>query len=301
MPNAITTQSITLPAEVSDEIFAKTINESLVMALVPSTPLSGRGETIPVVLGEPEAGWTAETEKKPVSTHTLTQKTMQPYTLSLIEPFSNQFRDNAPVLYSALVERLPRAIALAFDQTVFGYKNAPGTNFDTLTSAATVSLADSTYDGLVSAIGVVATAGYSLNGWVFAPAGETALLLTKDTSGHPLFVPNPTSDGAPSTVLARPAYFSLNAANTSDTSAIGFAGDWRQARYGLAKEINVSVSDQSTLTVGEESWNLWERNMFAVRIECEVGFVTADAAAFVKLTGDAANPGRASLRTDNKK
>ena len=33
--------------------------------------------------------------------------------------------------------------------------------------------------------------------------------------------------------------------------------------------------------------NLWQRNMFAIRAEVEVGFIVRDAAHFVKLTEDA--------------
>ena len=69
---------------------------------------------------------------------------------------------------------------------------------------------------------------------------------------------------------------------------VGFAGDWSQARYGIVDGINLAISDQATINTGTEQVNLWQRNMFAVRVEAEVGFVVKDAAAFVKLT-DAAN------------
>ena len=48
--------------------------------------------------------------------------------------------------------------------------------------------------------------------------------------------------------------------------------------------INLAISDQATINTGTEQVNLWQRNMFAVRVEAEVGFVVRDAAAFVKLT-----------------
>ena len=43
------------------------------------------------------------------------------------------------------------------------------------------------------------------------------------------------------------------------------------------------MSNQATLTIGGSQVNLWERNMFAVRAEIEVGF-RADTTVFNKIT-----------------
>ena len=72
--------------------------------------------TIPVITGDPEAAWVAETAKKPVKRGTLDTKIMQPYTLAVIVPFSNQFRRDVPALYKQLVSRLPLALAQKFER-----------------------------------------------------------------------------------------------------------------------------------------------------------------------------------------
>lgn len=46
----------------------------------------------------------------------------------------------------------------------------------------------------------------------------------------------------------------------------------------------MSISEEATINDGTNQINLWQRNMFAVRIEAEVGVVVKDAAAFGKLT-----------------
>ena len=53
--------NITLPAEVSSEILQKTQEESAVMRLARKVTLPGRGITIPMITGDPEAAWVAET------------------------------------------------------------------------------------------------------------------------------------------------------------------------------------------------------------------------------------------------
>ena len=47
----------------------------------------------------------------------------------------------------------------------------------------------------------------------------------------------------------------------------------------------IQISDQATLNDGGTSLNLWQRNMFAVRAEIEIGFVVRDVNQYVKITG----------------
>ena len=64
----------------------------------------------------------------------------------------------------------------------------------------------------------------------------------------------------------------------------GYAGDWNQAVYGTVEGVQISVSDQATINDGGTQLNLWQRNMFAVRAEIEVGFRVRDISYFAKLT-----------------
>lgn len=282
------TTTITLPGAVSSEILQKTQEASAVMALARQMPLPGLGVTIPVIIGDPEAGWVGETEKKPVKRGTLATKQMTPYTLAVIVPFSNQFRRDVPALYDALVQRLPGALAKKFDATVFGAVDAPGSNFDTLKSVTAQSILTNAYGGLVAADADIAAHDGILNGFVLAPQGKSILLTAVDGNDRPLFV-NSVADGAIPMILGAPVRQSKGAyiAETATTDAVvGFAGDWTQAMYGTVEGVQIAVSDQATLTDGESTINLFEQNMFAVRAEIEVGF-RCDTTVFNKLTGKA--------------
>ena len=67
---------------------------------------------------------------------------------------------------------------------------------------------------------------------------------------------------------------------------MGIAGDWSQAIYGTVSGVTVDISNQATITMDGEQVNLWERNMFAVLAEIEVGF-RADTSVFNLLTASA--------------
>ena len=285
--------NITLPTEVSAEILQKTQGASAVMALATQIALPGRGLTIPVISGDPEAAWVDETNPKPVSNPTLTTKIMQGYKLAVIVPFSDEFARDARALYDALIARLPGALALKFDQTVF-HGTAPGSNFDTFAAVTAQSISGSgdspVYSALVAADTDVANNGGILNGFAMSPQAKGELLSALDGDGRPLFINN-VAEGAVPRLIGAPvaytkgAYKAGSAASGSDPAVpdvIGFAGDWTQAMYGTVEGVRIDMSNQATLTIGNAQVNLWERNMFAVRAEVEVGF-RADTACFNKI------------------
>ena len=280
------TTSISLPGEVSSEILQKTQESSAVMALARQIKLPGLGVTIPIITGDPEAAWVGETEKKPVKRGTLATKVMQPYTLAVIVPFSNQFRRDVPALYDELVKRLPLALAQKFDATVFGGVTAPGSNFDTLKGCTAQEIGTNAYSGLVAADADIADHNGILNGWVLSPKGKAVLLNAVDGNKRPLFI-NSVAEGAVPMILGSRTLQSKGAYIADSTSAkknvVGFAGDWTQAVYGTVEGVQIAIADQATLDDGGTSINLFQQNMFAVRAEIEVGF-RCDTTVFNKLT-----------------
>lgn len=281
--------NISLPAEVSAEIITKVQEESAIMRLAKPINLPGRGLTIPVIAGDPEANWVDETNAKPVSNPTLSQKNMKGYTLAVIVPFSNQFKRDAQALYAEIVSRLPKVLGNKFDATIF-HGTAPGTGFDVLTGsmAETISgTGKSFYKALVNSDVAIAAAGYAVNGYAMSPQARGEMLLAEDNNKRPLFVNNVAEGGIPR-LLGQPVYYTrgvYGAGDATNPDVLGVAGDWTQARYGIVQGVDVSISDQATLTISNSQVNLWERNMFAIRAEIEVGFV-ATADAFRKIVRD---------------
>ena len=245
---AINRTNYPLPNDVSSEIIQKTQEASAVMQLARQIPLPGKGVEIPVILSDPTAEWVSETGLKPVSTPTLDKKIMTAYKLAVIVPFSNEFRRDEAALYNALVGRLPGVLAETFDATVF-HGAAPGSNFDTLAACTAQSIgAGVEYAGLVAADGDIADHDGINNGFVISPKGKNALLLATDGNDRPLFI-----------------------------------NSVAEAAYGVVDGINVGYSEDATLVSGNTTINLFQQNMFAVRVEMEVGF-RADTTVFNKLT-----------------
>ena len=285
--------NIELPKSVSTEIIQKTQEQSAVMQLARGITLPGVGLQIPVITSDPEAEWVTETGLKPVKNPGLSNKIMQGHTLSVIVPFSNQFRRDAAALYDEIVKRLPLALASKFDKTVFfGPDNGSLANFDNLTGATAQSLQVSAYNGILAADIDIAEQGGIMNGIVLSPQGKGVFLSAVDKQDRPLFIDSVADDGIPRilgapTKIAKAAYKAGTAGSAGNPDVVGFAGDWSHARYGIVEALSVAISDQATLIVQDgtstSTINLFQRNMFAVRAEIEIGFV-AETAYFNKLT-----------------
>ena len=275
--------NIDLPTSVSSQIIQKTLEDSAVMKLATRTTLPGNGLTIPVITSDPEAEWVDETDEKPVKNPGLGTKVMRGYKLAIIEPFSNQFRRDYAALFDALIARLPRILAKKFDNTVFGGSAAPGSDFDTFAGITQQSLASDVYGGLVAADTDIAIHGGMLNGYAISPQMRGVLLSAVDKNDRPLFINNVT-EGAIPRILGQPTYITKGAFIQGTPNIIGIAGDWTKAMYGVVEGVDISFADQATLTLSDNSTiNLFQRNMFAVRAEIEVGF-RADKDMFNALT-----------------
>lgn len=279
-----------LPRTVSDEIWGNAVGESVIMQAARRINLPGAGVTVPIITGDAAADWVDETDEKPVSDATVSSKSITPYKLAVIETFSNEFRRDLPALYAELARRLPSALARKFDETVL-HGTAPGSNFDVLSGVAGVAVdGTDTLGDLATALTTVAANGGDVSHWLVSPQAEGLLMTAKDGAGNYAFLRDARNDtGSIGSLFGRQVLKSRSVySNPTDPAAdvIGFAGDFAgSAVWGSVEGVQVAISDTATVNKGGTQINLWQRNMFAIRAEVEVGFVVRDSSHFVKLTG----------------
>lgn len=292
------TEGVLLPPKLSGEIWQSSLDESAVLAMAGRIDLPAEGTVIQSILSDPEAEWVGETDLKPVSTSGFGSRTVQPYKMALIEPFSDEFKRDLPGLYRAVAARLPKALGRLLDRTVL-YGTAPGANFDVLSDAPSVAIGNAeVWEDLLAVYSAITAGGGDLTGWGLSPQAIGILMGSTDGFGRPLLADSIKNSpieignllGAPvykSRALYRPA-----AALPVETPAvIGIAGDWTKAKVGIVEGIRIAMSDQATITMNDgTNVNLWQRNMFALRVEMTVGFRVQDKDNFVRLTQAPATP-----------
>ena len=278
------TTGVALPSVLVDTVIQGITESSAVMSLANRMVIPGSGVTMNVITGDPTPAWTVESTEKTVSKPTFENKVMQPYKLAVIVPFSDQFRRDEGALYDAIVARVPNALAKYFDQTVLFGDNNPGTNFDNLSTANAIDVQADPYGGLVSAITAIAGEGGNANGIVMSPQGNGIVMSARYDSGagEPVFPGYSAGQplfGIPTLTRSAAYKDGGSAANT-----VGFIGDWSKAYVGVVEDVKVEYSNQATLNDGTNTINLWQRNMFALRCEMEVGFLVTDDGYFKRLT-----------------
>lgn len=288
------TSNIALPANVSEEIWAAVVEDSLFMRLAQRMEIPGTGTTIQTITSEPTADWVTETAPKPVSAHSFGKKAITPYKLAVIELFSMEFMRDKAALYRECVRRLPAAIAAKYDSTILGTV-APGTGFDVLGSATKVSLipgqGSTVYDQLVTVDTNIANSGGIMNAIAIAPQGKSKLLGAVDGNGHPLFTAGVESNtlspilGA-ETIVSKHAYVAGAAGSPGTPAIVGIAGDFEDARYGIVDGINLAISNDATLVTTDGVISTFQQNMVAVRVEAELAFAVKSVGEFNLLTGD---------------
>lgn len=276
------TQGVALPAEISDEIWSETIESSAVMGAARRIPLPGSGVTLPIITGDAEASWVEETDPIEVSRPTLANKTIRGYKLAVIVPFSNEFKRDLESLYGELVNRLPGSLAKKFDETVSGAHAKPGDLFDQLDTAPALTIAPATaFKDMAAVLAAISAQGRELTHWISNPALHGQLLTATDALGRPFFISDPAAQKTVGSVFGAPVQrtrANLGAGN------LGLAGDFaNSAVYGTVQGVQVSLSDQATLKDGDQSINLWQQDMFAVKAQIEVGFRVRNTQHFARL------------------
>ena len=282
--NRTSTGVLALPSEVSREVWQNVQAASVVQSLSRKIDLPAGGIDIPIITSDPEAEWVTETDEKPVSRPAFGSKTIRGHKMAVIVPFSNEFRRDHDALYNAIVQKLPGVLAKKFDRTALGFQASPGTGFDTLADAPSVEL-DGTYDKWLDALELVGASGddADITAWALSKGGEIDAMRTKDGDGNPLLIRDAAAQGSIGSILARPTFKSANAGDLA-TNVVGFAGDWESTVWGAVEDITLRISDQATINDGGTQINLWQRNMFAVLAEFEVGFAARDPKRFAKIT-----------------
>ena len=282
-----TTNGVVLPKDVSKQIIAETLQDSAIMQLATQTAIPSTGVTFQTITGEPTADWVSETELKPVGTHTFGSKSVTPYKMAVIEPFSAEFVRDKTALYNECVRRLPFALSKKFDQTVLG-TTAPGTGFDVLGDCTKVAIDKDAYEAFVTIDGNIADADGMMNGIALGAKGRSLLLAQTDKQGRPLFTPGVES-GQLGNVLGAGVSVQKPIYVAGKPATVGIAGDFANAFYGISDAITISKSDQASLKLSDGTvLYLFQQNMVAVRVEFTVGFYVRDKAQYNLLTDGAA-------------
>lgn len=305
--NAMTTTVLenpqgSLPLEIVGEVWKGVQHQSVVQRVAGTTPVPITGGITYTQTGELVAGIVGEGEDKPVVKGGNVAKAFKPVKAAAIMYWSKEARQANPGGYlDTLVENLSSAIARAVDMAVIHGKNAltnmdlgRSSDFECLAGSKNVvelGTATKTKGGLnadlLDGYDKLAEKGFDLTGFIADPRLRSKLLRATDTQGRPIYQSAVNLRDSMDSVLGLPIAYSrgvvsgkLGACADSNIRAIG--GDFaNNLRLGFVEQINFKRTDTATIMDGETEVHLWQKNLEAILVEAQFGWVLRDKDAFV--------------------
>ena len=241
----------------------------------------------------PGAYWVGEGEKIQTSKATWLKAKMVSKKLGVIIPVSKEFlRYTVSAFFNQMRPAIAEAFAIKFDQAaLFGVNSPFGAGvsvWEKVNAKGNKVALDSIgnlYDELNGVMALIEDADKDADGFTTTRRFRQKLRGAKDENGLPIF--NDAKAGATQSALGLPIGY-VDSKAWDYTKALLLAADWNMTRYGIPQGMEYKISEDATLTtvLGEdgEPINLFERDMFALRVTQQVGFMTLTDDAFAALT-----------------
>ena len=278
-----------IPKEEGTLVLKEFMTQSAVTRLAKYEPMTKPKKKFTYLATGPGAYWVGESEKIQTSKATWLTAEMVTKKLGVIIPVSKEFlRYTVQDFFTQIRPAISEAFAIKFDQAaLFGVDSPFGTGvsvYERATTANNVLAIESLgnlYDELNGLLALVEDNDKDVNGFTTTKRFRQRLRGAKDQNGLPIF--NDATAGATSQALGLPIGY-VDSKSWAYTKALLMAADWDMARYGILQGMEYKVSEEATRTTIQDengdSINLFERDMFALRVTQQVGFMTLNDKSF---------------------
>jgi HK97 family phage major capsid protein len=288
-----------VPTEQGTLVLKDFMTQSAVTKLARYEQMTKPEKTFTYLASGPGAYWVGEGEKIQTSKATWLDAKMTSKKLGVIIPVSKEFlRYTVTDFFNQMRPAIAEAFAIKFDQAaLFGVNSPFGTGVSVFERAQaagnTIALNSigNLYDELNGLMALVEDADKDVDGFTTTRRFRQKLRGAKDADDKPIF--NDATGGATQQVLGLPIGY-VDSKSFDYTKSLLMAADWDYTRYGIPQGMEYKISEDATLTtiVGEdgEPINLFERDMFALRVTQQVGFMTLTEDAFAAITPEVVTP-----------
>ncbi|MGF7533634.1 phage major capsid protein [Bacillus mexicanus] len=281
-----------VPTEQGTLVLKEFMTQSAVTKLAKYEEMTKPEKEFTYLASGPGAYWVGEGERiKTSKAQWLTAK-MISKKLGVIIPVSKEFlRYTIADFFTQMRPAIAEAFAIKFDQAaLFGVDSPFGQGVSVFEkikeSGNTVALNSlgNLYDELNGVMALVEDADKDVNGFTTTRRFRQKLRGTKDGNGLPIF--NDATDGATQQALGLPIGY-VDSKSWDYEKAALLAADWNYTRYGIPQGMEYKVSEDATLTTIVDAdgnpINLYERDMVALRVTQQVGFMTLTDDAFAAI------------------
>ncbi|WP_284632509.1 phage major capsid protein [Bacillus licheniformis] len=285
-----------VPSDQGTLVLKDFMTQSAVTKLAKYEEMDKTEKTFTYLASGPGAYWVGEGERIKTSKATWLEAKMTSKKLGVIVPVTKEFLNySVKDFFTQMRPAIAEAFAIKFDQAALFGIDSPfgkGTSvFERAEAAGNTVVLNSLgnlYDELNAVMALTEDNDKDVNGFTTTRRFKQKLRGTKDGNGLPIF--NDARGGATSEALGLPIGY-VDSKSWDYTKAHLLAADWDFTCYGIPQGMEYHISQDATLTTvvdeNNNPINLFERDMFALRVTQQVGFMTLSDEAFAALTPEA--------------
>jgi len=301
----LATTNLTLPTNISNDMFIKAQGGSAVAALSNQEPQTFGSHTHPTLTGRPRAEYVGEGVAKSASNATFGTKVVTPHKVQVTQRFNEEVKwadeDYQLGILALLADLGGEALARALDLGVFHGINpltglaiasiVVGDRIGTTTNSVELTTASLLTPDLVmeAAAGLVIADGYVPTGIAFDPTYSWNVATARYTDGRKKYPE--LGFGANIT-----SFEGMNAYSTStisgspeaaaDTNVKAIIGQWDALRWGVQRSVPVELIEFGD---PDGQGDLKRQNQIALRLEIVYGWGVMDLNAFATVKDAVAN------------
>lgn len=281
-----------IPKEQGTLVLKEFMQKSAVTQLAKYEKMTKPEKEFTYLASGPGAYWVGEGERIQTDKATWLNAKMITKKLGVIIPVTKEFlKYTVSDFFTMIRPAVSEAFAIKFDQAaLFGIASPFGTGvsvYERATAASNTLAIESLgnlYDELNGLLALVEENDKDVNGFTTTKRFRQRLRGAKDQNGLPIF--NDATAGATSQALGMPIGY-VDSKSWDYTKALLMAADWDMARYGILQGMEYTISKDATLTTVQDAdghmINLFERDMVALRVTQQVGFMTLNDESFAIL------------------
>jgi HK97 family phage major capsid protein len=280
---------VVIPEEYVSDIIAATVQESAILTLARTVPISAYVTHLPVLSALPEAYWVnpADTGQKQTSQAAWEGKNITPEELAVIVPVPEAVVADANFdIFGYITPLIGAAMGKKLDFATLTGGDAPATFpangiLGLATTAGKLLQRGSVVDQDIAedinqVMAMVEEQGFDVGGFAARPSLKAALRGLRNNIGGLLFQPS-LQAGMEPTLYGETIMFPKNGG--WDVTKIDLvAGDWDMSVLGIRQDINLKVLTEATLTdgAGKVLISLAEQDMIGLRCTMRIGFTLAN-------------------------
>lgn len=269
----------TVPLEISKEVIKNVINQASILKVCKMESMGSDKKTIPHLVDTGSATWVKEGESIGTTIPAFEYPQLKACKLGVIIPITNEkINDSVSSVMEEVKQAMADAFATAIDKAcIFGIDSPFDTNLIAAIGTQKIVSSGACDDDISNCMGLVEDNKYNCSDILMGLSQKKVIRILANAS---------TNKGAISlnSVFETPIEY---VRDWDDTKAISITGDFSKAIIGTREDIEYKVLDQATIVSGDETINLAQRDMIAIKATMRMGFVVVEPKAFSMIVASA--------------